>query len=330
MRTHKAFSVFSVSLLIATGAFTSLGLAAPKTMPDYSKLGVGIGKAGGSYTLVLGDSPQSFMYYGAIDSNAQSVTGQMFDGLIEYNLASYKIEPALAESWTASSDGKVWTFKLRQGVKWQDGVDFTSDDVVFTFDQIIVNPEAKGGDNDAFNFNGVRAKFEALDKYTVKFTLPVPNGAFLQKMRTFILPKHKLEKFTESGGGKKADINNAWGTNSNLDDIVGTGPFKIKSYVPGQKVTLDKNKYYWKNDAKGNQLPYTDTLEYLIVKGPDAQAAQFLNGTLDSYNISGAQFPDFKTLGLQLERQKYRAGSSLLGFAVQASHAVGGQPPENY
>ena len=316
MRTRKTLSLLTVSILIATGILAGTTLAAPKTVPDYSKIGVGVGKPGGSYTLVLGDSPPSFMYYGAIDSNAQSVTGQMFDGLIEYNLATYKIEPALAESWTASSDGKVWTFKLRQGVKWQDGVDFTADDVVFTFDQIIVNPEAKGGDNDAFNFNGVRTKFDALDKYTVRFTLPVANGAFLQKMRTFILPKHKLEQFTESGGGKKVDINNAWGTNSSLEDIVGTGPYKLKSYSPGQKVTLTKNKFYWKIDSKGTQLPYTDTLEFLVVKGPDAQAAQFLNGTLDSYNISGAQFPDFKT--------KEAAGAA---FKVLRSNALFGSPP---
>ena len=137
MRTHKAFSVITVSLVVATGALASTALATPKTMPDYSKIGVGIGKPGGSYTLVLGDSPQSFMYYGAIDSNAQSVTGQMFDGLIEYNLASYKIEPALAESWTASSDGKVWTFKLRPNLVWSDGAPLSAEDVVFSFRRLI-------------------------------------------------------------------------------------------------------------------------------------------------------------------------------------------------
>jgi peptide/nickel transport system substrate-binding protein len=290
MRKTLAFA--AVALVVASG---SLALAAPKKMPSYRNVGVTAGKAGGSYTLMLGDAPPSFMYYGAIDANAQTVLGQMFDGLIEYNLGTMAVEPALAESWTTSSDGKVWTFKLRQGVKWHDGTEFTADDVIFTYSQIVTNPEARGGDVGEFTLGGVLTKFEKVDKYTVRFVLGAANGPFLQKLRKPILPKHKLVKFTVEGGGKAADINNAWATNTDPKEIVGTGPFKLQAYVAGQKVTLAKNADFWKVDSQGKDLPYLNSLEFLVVKGSDAQAAQFLAGNVDSYNISAPQFPDFKS-----------------------------------
>jgi peptide/nickel transport system substrate-binding protein len=289
---RKTLALATVALLVATG---TVAVAAPKKMPSYRNLGVNAGKAGGSYTLMLGDAPPSFMYYGAIDANAQTVLGQVFDGLIEYNLATMSVEPALAESWTTSGDGKIWTFKLRQGVKWHDGTEFTADDVIFTYGQIVTNPEARGGDAGEFTLGGVLTKFDKVDKYTVRFTLGAANGPFLQKLRKPILPKHKLVKFTVEGGGKAADINNAWATNTDLKDIVGTGPFKLTGYTAGQKVSLAKNSDYWKVDSLGKSLPYLASLEFLVVKGSDAQAAQFLAGNVDTYNISAPQFPDFKS-----------------------------------
>jgi peptide/nickel transport system substrate-binding protein len=289
---RKTLALASLALLVAAG---TVAFAAPKKMPSYRNLGVTAGKAGGSYTLMLGDAPPSFMYYGAIDANAQTVLGQMFDGLIEYNLATMSVEPALAESWSTSSDGKVWTFKLRQGVKWHDGTEFTADDVIFTYSQIVTNPEARGGDAGEFTLGGVLTKFDKLDKYTVRFILGAANGPFLQKLRKPILPKHKLLKFTVEGGGKAADINNAWATNTDLKEIVGTGPFKLTGYTAGQKVSMTKNGDYWKVDSQGNTLPYLSSLEFLVVKGSDAQAAQFLAGNVDAYNISAPQFPDFKS-----------------------------------
>ena len=114
-----------ISLALIGGA-----LAAPKKVDGYNSLGVVKGKAGGNMTLALGDSPQSLFYYGVIDNNLGLISQQLFDGLVEFNFSTYKIEPALAESWTISPDGKTYTFKLRQGVKWSDGQAFNADDVV--------------------------------------------------------------------------------------------------------------------------------------------------------------------------------------------------------
>jgi peptide/nickel transport system substrate-binding protein len=309
-------------IILFAVAVSAAVLAAPplsaKRVSNYQQIGVNPGTAGGLLRLALPNSPQTFMYYGAIDAAGQRIAQHMFDGLIESNLATGKIEPALAESWTTSPDGRVYTFKLRRGVLWHDGVEFTADDVVFTYDQIVTNPEAKGGDFANFSSDGVKFRFAKIDKYTVRFTLPFSSGAFLVQMRLFIMPKHKLLKFTEEGGGKRADINTAWGTSADVKDIVGTGPFKLVSYVPNQKVILAKNKDYWKIDARNTPIPYLDTLELQVLVGPQAQEAAFRNGTLDALDISGAQFPEYMA--------QERAGAKLR-VVSQLKEAIYGSPP---
>jgi len=272
-------------LLLAALAFGSLALAQPKVVLGYEN-----GKPGGTLTLALSSAPQTLFYYGAIDSAIQTLSLQLLDGLIEYNYKNFQIEPALAVKWNISPDGKVYTFDLRKGVKWTDGKDFSADDVVFTYSQIVSNPEAKGGDPD--NFSGV--KVEKLDAYKVRFTLPKPAPAFIHYMRLPIVPKHRLLKLSQEGGAKPADINNAWPTNIDPSEVVGTGPFKLVSYTAGQKVSLERNKDYWKRDGDGTPIPYLDKLEYLVITDSQAQVAQFLAGNLGQLNITGTDFPALK------------------------------------
>jgi peptide/nickel transport system substrate-binding protein len=288
----------SVGLWILMAAV--VGLVAPagaadKQVRGYDSLGIAAGKTGGQLTMVLGDSPQSFFYYGVIDSNLQALAAHLYDGLVEYNYGTYELEAALAEKWTISGDGRVYTFQLRRNVQWHDGRDFTADDVVFTFDQIIANPEARGGDANAFMVGGQRVKFEKVDSHTVRLTLAKAAPAMLQYMRLHIMPKHKLLTHSVEGGASPADINTAWPTNVDPREVIGTGPFRLQSYVPGQKVTLVRNPNYWKTDAKGTRLPYLNRIELLIVRDPEQQVAQFLAGNVGQLNISGAQFPDLKS-----------------------------------
>ena len=307
--------------MLGIAALLLLGsaLAQPKTV-ELPELGIEPGTVGGTVTLPLGAAPPTFLYYAQIDNATQALTQQVFDSLVEFNLQTYALEPALAESWEVSEDGTVYTFHLREGVTWHDGEPFTAADVVFTYDQVITNPEARAGDAANFTFTvdgeAQEVTFEAVDDHTVVFTLPAPSSAFLLQQRFFIMPKHKLLDFTVEGGAEAAEINNAWPTDVALSEVVGTGPFMYDSYTAGQLVTLTRNPNYWKVDAAGTQLPYVEQVDYLIVPGTEAQVAQFMAGNLDQLNISGAQFPNFK----DLEQQ----GSD---FTVVVSDALFGSPP---
>lgn len=306
----------TAALSLVTLALLGGALAAPKKVSGYGSLGVTDGKPGGTYTLPLGDSPQSLFYYGVIDNNLGLISQQLFDGLLEFNYATYKLEPALAESYAVSDGGRTYTFKLRQGVKWSDGQTFDADDVVFTFKNMIMNPEARAGDAASFKLDGKPVEISRVNQYTVRFELPRPSPAFLLQMRSFIMPKHKLLKYSVEGGAKASDINGAWPTNVAESEVVGTGPFRLATYTAGQKVTLTRNPNYWKVDGKGTKLPYLDRLEFLVIRDPQAQVAQFLAGNLDQLNISGAQFPDLK--------QKEVSGAP---FRVTRSTALFGSPP---
>ncbi|QFP75189.1 ABC transporter substrate-binding protein [Deinococcus sp. AJ005] len=302
------------ALLALSLALLSGPALAAKTMGnDLGSLGVVPGKVGGTYTLPLSDSPQTFNYYGAIDNNTYTVLNNVLESLVEYNLATYKLEPGLAESWTTSKDGKVWTFKIRKGVKWHDGVPFSADDVVFSYNSIILNPGVRANQIPNLSFGGEPVKVEKVDASTVRMTLKQAAGAFTQPLRTFILPKHVFEKIDPLKN--PADYMKMWGTDKSTE-VIGTGPFKFAGYVAGQKISLVRNPDYWKVDAKGTKLPYLNRLEYLIIRDPQAQVAQFLAGNLDQVNITGAQFPDLK--------QKEVAGAP---FKVVRSKALFGSPP---
>src|SRR5690606_20167773 len=234
-------------ILAATLAVAGMAFAQKKVV-DLSGLGIQPGQIGGTITLPLGDSPPTFLYYAQIDNNTQTLTQQVFDSLVEFNLETYALEPALAESWEVSEDGTVYTFHLRQDVTWHDGVPFTAEDVVLTYEQIITNPEARAGGaaQCTYTVDGETryVSFEVVDEHTVTMTLPAPSAAFLLQQRFFILPKHKLLPYTVEGGSTAGEINNAWPTDGPLTDVVGTGPFMYDSYVAGQKVGLVRNPNY--------------------------------------------------------------------------------------
>lgn len=309
-----------VVLLLASLLLGGAGLAQPK-VEFYPGLGMVPGTPGGTLTLALGDSPPTFFYYGEISAITQRLAMQIFDPLIYFDLETYELIPGLAREWTISEDGKTYTFYLREGVTWHDGEPFTAADVIFTFEQIVTNPEARAGDAASFIFTvdgePRPVTFEALDDMTVQINLPAPSAAFLLFLRSFyMMPRHKLLPYSVEGGAQPADINNAWPTDVDPREVVGTGPFMLREYIPGQLVRLVRNPNYWKVDPEGTQLPYLDGLNYLIVPGTDAQVAQFLAGNLDQLDISGAQFPDFKSREL--------AGAP---FRVVASRALFGSSP---
>lgn len=286
IRAHYIFLTF-----ILTG---NVAFATPKQIVGLDKQRIVSGQSGGTYTLLLGDSPPSLFYYGAIDRHLNAISQQMFDALVEFNLDTYEIEPALAKSWKISKDGKTYTFQLRQGVQWSDGKPLTADDVIFTYKNILMNPEARANDIGNFKLDGKDIKIKKLNQYSIQFQLPKPAPAFLLQQRHLIMPKHKLLKYSIEGKAKPSAINKAWPSDTKPTEIVTSGPFRLKKYVSGQKVTLVKNPKYWKVDAKGKALPYLDKLEFLIVRDAEAQIAQFLAGNVDQINITGAQFPDLK------------------------------------
>ena len=170
----------------------------------------------------------------ASDSASHNIAGMIYNGLVKYD-KNMNIVGDLAESWEISSNGLVITFHLRKGVQWHDGKPFTSADVLYTYQATIdpKTPTAYAGD-----FLKVK-KVEAPDDYTFRATYDKPFAPALISWSSAILPRHLL-------AGK--DI-----TQSSLSrHPIGTGPYKFKEWVAGQKIVLVSNPDYFEGQ------PYID------------------------------------------------------------------------
>ncbi|MFH0964652.1 MAG: ABC transporter substrate-binding protein, partial [Planctomycetota bacterium] len=178
-----------------------------------------IGEPGGTLVLSSISSPKSFNPILQKEASSSVVTGFIFSGLTRTNGATLLPEPDLAESWRVSEDGLVYTFTLRDGLRWSDGQPLTADDVKFTFD-LIYDPDIPNSASDVFSIGGKHFQVEALDDRRVRFTLPTPFAPFLRGMSQEIVPRHVLEKSWKDGA-----FNSTWGVNTPPGKMVGSGPF---------------------------------------------------------------------------------------------------------
>jgi len=186
----------------------------------------------------------------------------IFEGLTRIG-SKGEVLPDLAESWTISDDGKVYTFKLHTGVKFHDGTTFDAEDVKFSLDRA----RAENSTNAQKALFAQIDTVEVVDPATVKITLKQPQGAFLYNM-----------------GWGDAVIVAPESAETNKDKPIGTGPFKFVNWAKGSSITIEKNPDYW------GEPVYLDKAEFRII--PDAAAAvpALLSGDVQAF--ANAQLGD--------------------------------------
>jgi peptide/nickel transport system substrate-binding protein len=285
----------------------------------------------------------------ASDSTTINLLGQVFEPLLGASPIDGRPVPALADSWTVSDDGLIYTFKLNQDAKWQDGVDVTADDVAFSFDAVLdpnLNSQYRS------QVREVVKSYRVVDADTFEITATDRFVTFLYNApaSVFIVPKHiwgsvPFEQWSFDGGS----------TGEDLSRIVGTGPFLFKAWEPGQRVTLAKNPNYYDTVPSIDEFamvvqPETDTLVRSLESGdvdvveilpaPDTATIQNTSGLkveiYDIYqityfvmNMDGKRVPAFsdqrvrQALYQALDRQSI-TNNIFLGFGEPA---VGTQPP---
>lgn len=242
-----------------------------------------LGSYGGSLVVAQRSEPKTLNPVIAADAPSREVIGRMMADLIHINRASQQTEPALAKSWTESKDGRVFTLKLRRGVRFSDGQPFTADDVVFSF-QVYLDEKTHSPQRDLLVIGGKPITVQKLDEETVRFTLAQPYAAAERIFDSVaILPRHLLEKPYRDG-----TFAQAWTLATPPAQIVGLGPFRLKEYTPGQRLILERNPYYWKVDRTKRRLPYLDQLVFLFLGNEDAQVLRFQSGDTDLVNRVGA------------------------------------------
>jgi ABC-type transport system substrate-binding protein len=217
----------------------------------------GEGKPGGTLIHGLLRDPIGFdphINYGASSSSLQS---NVYNGLVEYDLDG-GIIGALAESFEVSEDGLELIFKLRQGVKFHQGQDFTAEDVIYNLDRILNEETGASRRSELSNVGS----YEATDEFTVTMTLPQPYAVLLPVLATDETLMGSMAWF-ESGVDPVTEMN-------------GTGPFMLDSFEPEVKYTLVKNPNYWKPG-----LPYLDSIEQIPIPDDNARVNALRSGEVN-------------------------------------------------
>ncbi len=192
---------------------------------------------------------------GAAAAIDEVVYANLFEGLTRYN-ADGSISPGLAHDWDVSEDGTVYTFHLRDGVRFHDGTDLTASDVKFSLDRARAEDSTNA---QKALFAGI-ADVTVVDPMTVQVTLSAPNSAF--------------------------PVNMAWGdavivapesADKAATAPVGTGPFKFGRWVQGDRVELVRNPDYW------GEAPALESATFKFISDPTAAFAAMMAGDIDAF-----------------------------------------------
>jgi peptide/nickel transport system substrate-binding protein len=284
------------SLLLSLFAlFGHIGAAFPQqksSKEELLTLSGQVGRSGGRLVMSLRGEPKTLNPVIATDARSREVIGVMQADLVHINRATQLTEPALAKSWKVSPNGLEYTLVLRQGIRFSDGQPMDADDVLFTF-RVYLDEKVHAPQRDLLIVGGKPIIVRKVDAHTVVFQLAKTYGVGERLFDGLaILPRHLLEKPYEEGKlGQSGSLATA------ADQWAGLGPFRLKEYVAGQRLVLQRNPYYWKSDVKGTRLPYADELVFLFVPNADAQVLKFQSGETDM--ISQLSAENFSVLSRQ-------------------------------
>ena len=234
----------------------------------------------------------------ASDSASHDISGLIFNGLVKYD-QNLNLIGDLAESWEVTKDGLTITFKLRQGVKWQDGKEFTADDVLFGF-KTILNPNTRTAY--AGDFKEVK-EAQVVDRYSFQVTYKRPFAPGLSSWGSLVvLPRHLLED---------KDIN----TTPFSRKPIGTGPYLFKEWKTGEKIALQANPHYFEG------RPYLDGFIYRIIPDPATMFLELRAGGLDYMGLTPIQYKrqtDKYKMRRDFRKYKFLAfGYTYLGYNLK-------------
>ena len=232
--------------------------------------------AGGLLRVGIRSDPQTWNRLLATDTVSGEITDQIHAPLLRVNRKTQEVEPALAESWSFSDDGRELVLKLRAGVRFSDGTPLTAADVAFTF-QALHDPEVASPLVETATVDGEPLVPEIVDPLTVRFRLPRRTAVVERIFDSIpVLPRHELQASLEDGS-----FASEYGIGAPEERIVGLGPFTLARYVPGQRVVLRRNPHYWKLGPEGEELPYLEGIIFEILPDANALMLRFRAGELD-------------------------------------------------
>jgi len=294
----------------STESLAEINYPAPKNVTvngiDYLQSQAPAGNFGGELiSSTIGEGPKTFNPFNCKDNTSQIMSSVMYDGLLSTDPVTGQPMPKLAKSYSISQDGKTYTINLRKGIKWTDGKPITADDVVFTWRDIIFAGLGDTSTRDSLVIDGKLPEVRKIDDYTVEFVTPEPYAPFIRMLSASIAPKHVFMPAVKKG---PAYFDTFLSTNTPPKDFVTSGAFKLKEYVPAQRVVYERNPDYYEINKYNQKLPYLDKLIYLIVGDLNNEVLKFEAKELDVISLQGAKVARYKTLEPHSDFKLYNLG----------------------
>ncbi|MBI1745663.1 MAG: ABC transporter substrate-binding protein [Acidobacteria bacterium] len=252
--------------------------------------------------------PRGFNRLFVDDQETAAISDAIMGSLVSINRQTQQVEPALAERWAFTDNGRVLSLHLRHNVLFSDGQPFTADDLVFTF-AVILDDRTQSAAGRHFSPEGKKVLVEKVDGHTVRLTFPQAMAGCERWLDGVpILPKHRLESHFKNGS-----LATAWNLAAARQAVVGLGPFRLKQYLSGQRTVVERNPYYWKQDAQGHALPYLDELIFEIIPDKNAQQLRFQQAQLDVLKpLVGHEAAALRDLEKKGAVKIYNVGPSLI------------------
>lgn len=246
-----------------------------------------------------------------------------YEPMVKWARDGKTVIPNLCTSWKVGEGGRAYTFYLRKGLKWSDGEPFTADDVMYWYNDELLNKEVSPVFPSWLAPAGEPVKVEKVDNYTVRFRFKRPYSLFLEyiAVNNAILasPKHYLQQFHIKYTPKEkldAMVKEAkrdfwyqlYGDKASAysnPDLPVLRPWKLATSPTGPRATAERNPYYWKVDTAGNQLPYIDRIAFDMVQNTEMITMKAVQGEIDMQGRNLA-FKDFTLLMENREKGGYQ------------------------
>lgn len=293
-------AVLAASALSGCSKSTRAGSAASGTSS-------GSGELADTITYAQGSDPRGLDPALVDDGESAKIMCNIYEGLLKYNKDSTEVEPCLAESWDISDDGTVYTFHLRQGVKFHDGTDFNAEAVKKSIDRQLEPNVTDDMPYASFVFGSIANKtgvkeVKVIDDYTVEIDLFSPETSFLKNlamvMAAPIVSPTALEQY---------------GNNLN-EHPCGTGPYKFVSWTKGQSIVLEANDNYWGTKAK------TKNIVFRFIKENSSRVIALTSGEVDIIDgidstvvdqITSAGYKLYSADGMNINYMAYNTQSEI-------------------
>jgi peptide/nickel transport system substrate-binding protein len=221
----------------------------------------------------LGD-PKTFNPITENEQSSSDIIRMLFVSMTTFDWPTQTASPGLAHKWEVAEDKVTWTWHLRKGLKWSDGQPITADDVVFTWNDVIFNPDIINVTKDAFVIEGKKFEVSKVDDLTVRVVTPAPYPPMVEFWGGIpIVPKHVL-----AGAVAGKNYEAAYGIDTPPAELVCSGPYKLKLFKSGEFTLLERNPHFYIADRKGQRLPYIENIIFTVMPDMNAMSLRFLAG----------------------------------------------------